>query len=438
MSEENHEDFNNLDNLELQNSDIPCYKTKSFIFILISFLVFIIAIGVFLYFFILKENENKNEYEKENGDEEDECLIYDKNKCLSCNLGYKLVDGKCIVNYSFKSEYITDYDNQTIPLIHEKYLDKINELIIDGIKINETCTKYTFNSPGTHKVFFLLNLSNMTSFDSMFSQIENMISIHFSSLFNTENITYMSSMFDGCFKLKSLDVSKFDTRKVNSTYRMFWGMTYLTSLEVSNFDTRNVYWGDDMFCYLSNITFLNLSNFNGNNMYGMDSFIRGCESLKSVDFSNFNAPKLERARELFRDCHNLEYVNLTNFNAPNLKYMTYMFLFCRSLKSIDLSSFKAENVLDMKNIFYDCHSLTCVNMNGIKFNLTSYNSEYLFNRNSNLTYIDISSWKPEDQDIIIFNEASELPLKGKIILRLDLYLIIKEQIPKGWSIIYAN
>ena len=55
MSEENHEDFNNLDNVELQNSDIPCYKTKSFIFILISFLVFIIAVGVFLYFFILKK-----------------------------------------------------------------------------------------------------------------------------------------------------------------------------------------------------------------------------------------------------------------------------------------------------------------------------------------------------------------------------------------------
>ena len=53
MSEENNEDFNNLDNLELQNGGTTCFKNKKvLVIIIILILVIICATGVVLSFFI--------------------------------------------------------------------------------------------------------------------------------------------------------------------------------------------------------------------------------------------------------------------------------------------------------------------------------------------------------------------------------------------------
>ena len=92
----------------------------------------------------------------------------------------------------------------------EKFLNQINELIIDG-EIVEPCTKYQFNSTGIHKVYFKINISNITSLDYLFQSILNVTSISFSPLFNTENITFMRWMFSSCYTLTSIDVSHFNT-----------------------------------------------------------------------------------------------------------------------------------------------------------------------------------------------------------------------------------
>ena len=59
---------------------------------------------------MIKNNENQTE-ECEIGDD-DKCLECDlkKNQCSKCNLGYKLINGKCIINYSFKATYFSKSD----------------------------------------------------------------------------------------------------------------------------------------------------------------------------------------------------------------------------------------------------------------------------------------------------------------------------------------
>ena len=47
----------------------------------------------------------------------------------------------------------------------------------------------------------------------------------------------MIVMFNGCSRLTSLDVSKFDTSKVTDMGSMFSECSSLTSLDLSNFDT---------------------------------------------------------------------------------------------------------------------------------------------------------------------------------------------------------
>ena len=58
---------------------------------------------------------------------------------------------------------------------------------------------------------------------------------------------YMSSMFNSCYKLTSLDVSSFDTSNVTNMYSMFIYCSKLTSLDVSSFNTSKVTNMDSMF-----------------------------------------------------------------------------------------------------------------------------------------------------------------------------------------------
>ena len=195
MSEENNEDFNNLENYELQNNSTRCNKTKIVLLAIFLSLSLILIIGIIFYYFILRKNK--------------------------CKLGFKLVDGKCEENYSFKAEYFVYEENKLVNLIYYTYLENILELIIDDKRINEQCTNYTFYSKGFHTAYFLLNISNLTSFEYMFNNIINMTSIQFSSLFNTENITDMSFMFSNTRLLASIDLSNFNTENVYDLY-IFW------------------------------------------------------------------------------------------------------------------------------------------------------------------------------------------------------------------------
>ena len=62
---------------------------------------------------------------------------------------------------------------------------------------------------------------------------------------NTEDVTDMHCMFEGCEKLTSLDISNFNTAKVTHMNYMFYGCSALTSLNVLNFNTAKV---TDMRC----------------------------------------------------------------------------------------------------------------------------------------------------------------------------------------------
>ena len=374
MNEENNADFNNLDNYEIQNNNTPCYKNKTFIIIFITTLV-IILLGGLLLLFLLRKSGGSN---CKTGDE-DKCLTCKKNKCSSCNIGYKLEDGKCIINYSFRAEYMAEVRKQTIRLINEEYLNYTNELIIDGKKRDDILAEYTFNSTGSHIVYFLFNLSGMTSLDYMFGDLENMVSINFTSLFNTENITSMDYMFSG----------------------------------------------------LKKVLFLNLSTFNGNNLNSMEFMFHHCNSLKSVDFSNFYAPKLGSVESLFQESFDLEYANFTDFNAPNLENMKNMFYMCNSLQSLDLSSFNSKTITNLDEMCFDCWSLKYLNMKNIKTNPNFSYSQGIFLRCYNLTYIDISSFSTEDGDVIMFD--NNLPEKGEIFIKSDFYDLIKSQIPEDWN-----
>jgi len=232
------------------------------------------------------------------------------NNCDSCNPGYKLEQGKCILNYSFKALYQTSSPNQSVTLFGD-FKVVIKEMTIDGEKV-EFCQSYTFENAGEHTVFVLLDLSLISTLKNFFAQSE-MKSITFSEKFNTETIEYMNGMFKYCNNLTSINLSYFNTKNVKDMEYMFYECSSFISLDLSNFNTRNV--------------------------LTMKSMFRNCKKLQFINITEFDTSKVREMTEMFENCTKLKSLDLSNFNTQNVKNMTKMFRSSSSLISLDLSSF---------------------------------------------------------------------------------------------------
>ena len=151
-------------------------------------------------------------------------------------------------------------------------------------------------------------IARPTTCNTWFSGCKNLTDIKGIENLNTEKVTSMIYMFDGCTKLESLDLTNFNTAVVKS-------MTY-------------------MFNNCSTLTSLNLSNFNTAKVTDMSSMFEGCTKLASLDLSNFNTEKV--------------------------MYMSNMFYNCSALTSLDLRKFNTAKVTEMSNMFYNCSALTTI------------------------------------------------------------------------------
>ena len=145
---------------------------------------------------------------------------------------------------------------------------------------------------------------------------------------NTSQVTRMSSMFQNCNKLTSLDLSGFNTSRVTDMSSMFGNCLNLTSLNVSSFNTANVVYMHYMFYECNQLTSLDVSSFNTANVIYMAGMFEGCWRLKSLDVSGFN--------------------------TANVTLMSSMFMSCTDLTSLDVSSFNTANVTHMNALREDC------------------------------------------------------------------------------------
>ena len=123
-----------------------------------------------------------------------------------------------------------DNINFNIILTHEYYKQYIKLMFIDNIEVTPTYN-YRFNTIGEHTVKMFIDTSNLTS---------------------------MSSMFEGCVGLATLDLSLFDTSKVTDMTGMFVGCENLATLDLSSFDTSNVTNMNNIFGYCNNLTSLDV------------------------------------------------------------------------------------------------------------------------------------------------------------------------------------
>ena len=195
-----------------------------------------------------------------------------------------------------------------------------------------------WNKLGTNvkKVVFNASFANArpTICYAWFYNSSNLTTIEGLEYLNTEDVTNMGFMFDGCSALKSLNLSKFNTAKVTSMKNMFNNCSALKSL--------------------------NLSGFNTSKVTDMNSMFRSCSALESLDLSMFNTASVGAMPSMFRGATKLKTLNVSSFNTEKVNNMGHMFAYCPNLTSLDLSSFNTKGVEYVDNIFKNCSNLTTI------------------------------------------------------------------------------
>lgn len=242
----------------------------------------------------------------------------------------------------------------------------------DSKRSSRTGTSYDLNTgsnnPGWYSdgnyasvtsVFFDSSFKSArpTSTYSWFTRMTNLQSIGGIDNLNTSNVTNMHGMFQGCGKLTSLDVSKFDTSKVTDMSWMFFGCYGLTDLDLSKFDTSKVTDMQHMFCACNKLTNLDVSNFDTSKVTDMQQMFASCFNLTSLDLSSFNTSGVTNMYYMFWACKSLTSLDLRNFDTSKVTNMQQMFYSCLELQSLDLSSFNTSEVTDMWGLFRECSSL---------------------------------------------------------------------------------
>ena len=233
---------------------------------------------------------------------------------------------------------------------------------------------------------------NCTAMNSMFSGCENLNSLSINSNFNSANVETMSYMFYNCKALTSIPVSSLNTQSVTDMSHMFEGCEVWKASfgEYSpwNWDTGNVTTMEAMFKDCKKISSLNLSKWNTENVTTMYRMFYGCEGIKEssssdryalLNVENFNVSKVTNMSSMFAHCTGIKWLKLSKWKTSALTNMNSMFYGCSKLKEISISNFTLASSTDVRYAFYKCSSLELIDMRfSSQWSPSQGNANYMF------------------------------------------------------------
>ena len=165
-----------------------------------------------------------------------------------------------------------------------------------------------------------LNTSEATTLEGMFYCCSSLTSIDVST-FNTSKATNMAHLFSDDLELQEIKgLDHFDTSNVTNMQSMFSGCKKMTSIDVSHFNTSKVLNMGLMFNYCLQLQSLDLSHFDTSNVTDFHAMFYSCP-FTSIDVSRFDTSKAETMVSMFGSCYMLESLDVTNFNTEKVVEM---------------------------------------------------------------------------------------------------------------------
>ena len=243
------------------------------------------------------------------------------------------------------------------------------------------------------KLAFEKNVECLPYLQNLFLNNTIIQNIDLSNL-NTESVTNMSSVFQGCSKLEIINVTGICTENVNSMSYMFNGCENIKAIDLSGFNTAKVTTMLGMFATCKKMTNLDISNFSFGNCKDVSYLFTNCENLKTVKIVNLSNAATT-VYGMFSGCISLTELDVSSWDTSNVTKMDYLFTRCKALTSIKgIENLNTKNVTTMKYAFGTCSNLQKLDLK--KWDVSNVKDAYgLFEQCSNLTVLDVSTWNTE-------------------------------------------
>lgn len=157
--------------------------------------------------------------------------------------------------------------------------------VLANLPSSSSASPWSDYSGSVRNVEIRSRVKSASSLNFLFFRCSNMTSIAGLENLDTSSATNMSTMFNGCSSLLSLDVSGFETANTQNMSNMFNGCSRLTSLDLSSWNTANATNMNNMFSGCANLATISIGeNFSKvltgmlNNV-GADLYVYGAPSV---------------------------------------------------------------------------------------------------------------------------------------------------------------
>ena len=295
------------------------------------------------YIELLNIYDINNSIEKEIENIENTDYGYDINKILYLYNEMEFENSEVEINYEFLR--IPTDDDIPLKIFGDKFIsNNLNKckIIFEENEYDLSHTFYSSDMPSIYSKDFSIKLKGIN------------------------NITNMSSMFEGCLNIKSIyGINNIDTSKVLNMKNLFYNCKDLLRIaDISKWDTKNVLNMEGLFSNDNSlISIPDISQWDTKNVISMMYLFYNCENLKTLpDISNWDLSNNIDMRYMFCNCKKLiSLPDISNWNIKNVKYITSLFKDCVTLLSLpDISKWDTHSIISMNDLFQNCANLTTI------------------------------------------------------------------------------
>lgn len=184
-----------------------------------------------------------------------------------------------------------------------------------------------------------LDTSKVTTMASMFSGCNLLKTV---PCYDTSKVTTMGSMFYGCSQLRK--VPRFDTSNVTNMYQMFYNCTLL--YEIPHFDTSKV---TSMYGAFYSCKIYELPAFNTSNVLTMQNMLQSCSNLRTIPLLDCGAIQSGTSIDMFGSSTMTNLTDLGGFkDLGKNSGFTKPSIFLKNCKNLT-----KESVMNVINNLYD-------------------------------------------------------------------------------------
>lgn len=148
----------------------------------------------------------------------------------------------------------------------------------------------------------------------------------------------MSSMFNSCSNLSSLDLSGLDTSAVTNMDNAFSECLELIDLNLSQLNTSSCTSMINTFDSCDSLTSLDLRGLDTTRVTTVYGLLYSCQNLLSADLSGWNTSAVTRAVSSFYNCAKLKYLNISGWTSESIRETERMFGYDFELKALVINS----------------------------------------------------------------------------------------------------